>query len=177
MRKPTRRLYKNLMVHIFLSLLIAFFWTASCNKPLENPFANRPNLEGFTSTGAVETYNRENLFDYMNGEAEVYLPFGFQRLYFQGYRNQRTGVSMIMEAYDMGTVKGAGDAFEKYAQRKGKKVRDLGESAWADKYTVIYRRNHYFFRISPDPAQSAKKEATGKDLLELSRAIDKVVNW
>ncbi len=158
-----------------LSLLLALSGTGGCTDSIDSPVVKGLHPEGFSLSNKSEIYNTETLFDYMNGGAEAYFPFGFKLLFLQGYRNQQNGIQMIMEAYDMGTAKGAHGIFEKYTQGKGQKVQDLGESAWADKYTSLFLRGQYFFRISSDPYQGAKQEATTKDLVALSRAIDKII--
>ncbi len=64
-------------------------------------------MEGFEQLGPIKVYNENNIFDYLNGGAELYLASGFRLLYSQGYRNRDNGALMIVDAYDMSATGGA----------------------------------------------------------------------
>ena len=149
---------------------------ANCKKgPGTRPLTGA-DPPGFTTVGLPEVYDEENLFAYMNGEAEAYFPFGFRSLFVRSYQEQGNEVQMFVEAYDMGTSSGAHGIFEAYTRRKGSPVPGLGDTAWTDNRRVaLFCRGRYFFRVLPDPSQDVTKEATPADLLQLSRALDKTL--
>ena len=158
-----------------LLFLLGILITAGCYRHVVNPFLKGIRLEGFEQASALTVYNAHNIFYYMNGEAEVYLPLGFRLLYMQTYEKEETGARMIMEAYDMASPAGAHDIFERYSKKRGSKVDGIGESAWTDNYRVLFRRDRLFLRIWADPDPEVEAKPTIKDLIELSKSIDRVL--
>ena len=169
--------YRSICLHIlFLSIVvIAVSLSIGCCPRHENPFLHGLGLKQFVQRGPTEVYNRDNIFDYMDGEAEAYLPLGFRLLYTERYRKPGTDKLILVEIYDMGSSNGAGGIFDVYSQKGGRKVEGIGSAAWTDNSLILFWRSRYFFRVGPDP--SAETEATPdlKDLFELSRNIDHVV--
>ena len=149
-----------------VAFLILLF---SCSYPRPNPFLEGPKLNNFEQTGPLTVYNRSNLFDYMNGEAEVYLPMGFRLLYVTIYRTEKTDSRMMFETYDMGTPEGAGAILKQYSTEGGSSLPGIGDSAWADKGIVLFRQGNYFVRIFPDPSPENEVRPTMQEMLDLAR--------
>jgi hypothetical protein len=140
-----------------------------------NPFLEGIRLEGFEQAGPLTVYNARSIFDYLNGEAEVYLPLGFRQLYMLMYEKEETGARMIMEAYDMTSPAGAHDIFKRYSKKKGREIDGIGDSAWTDNYIVLFRHDRLFLRVWADPDPEVEAKPTIKDLIELSKNIDGVL--
>ena len=166
---------KGVWRHEWYLLLLAVVWSVSCHMPPPNPFLKGVNFEGFEQASALVVYNKGTIFDYINGEAEVYLPFGFQLLYSQSYRERETGAQMIVDAYDMGTPGGAEGIFGRYTQEGRSEIQGLGESAWTDGHIVLFTRGRYFLRVWSDPSPEPEMKPGLEDLLELGRAMDRVL--
>ncbi|HEX9910883.1 MAG TPA: DUF6599 family protein, partial [Desulfatiglandales bacterium] len=130
-----------------------------------------PKLKGFEQAGPLTVYNRTNLFDYMNGEAEAYLPFGFRLLYASIFRNEKTDSRMVLEIYDMSTPEGAGGILKKYSSEGGSSLPGIGDAAWADKGIVLFRQRNYFVRIFPDPSPENEVRPTMLEMIDLARQI------
>ena len=158
-----------------LPVLLAVLWCAGCYLPHENAFLESFSLNGFEQATPLVVYNRANIFDYIDGEAEVYLPLGFQLLYNQSYQRQETDVLMTVDAYDMGTSKGARGVFSQYTGEGGSGIQGLGESAWTDSHILLFQRGKYFFRVWSDPSSEPETEPELKDMLDLGRAIDRAL--
>jgi hypothetical protein len=151
-------------VIVFLSLL-------SCSLPRPNSLLEGPKLNNFEQTGPLTVYNRVNLFDYMNGEAEAYLPLGFHLLYVSIYRTEKTDSRMVLEIYDMSTLDGAAGVLKNYSSEGGSSLSGLGDAAWADKGIVLFRQGKYFVRIFPDPSPENEVRPTMQEMLDLAREI------
>jgi hypothetical protein len=143
----------------------------SCSLPRSNPLLEGPNLKGFEQAGPLTVYNRANLFDYMNGEAEAYLPLGFHLLYSSIYRTEKTDSRMVLEIYDMTSSEGASGILKNYSLEGGSSVTGIGDAAWADKGIVLFRRGKYFVRIFPDPSPENEVRPTVQEMLDLAREI------
>jgi len=66
--------------------------------------------EGWKASGADAVYNRQTIFDYLDGGAEVYLAFDFRELLVRKFRN-RAGAEIALDIYDMGSPAEAFGAF------------------------------------------------------------------
>jgi len=143
----------------------------SCSLPKPNPLLEGPKLKGFEQVSALTVYNRINLFDYMNGEAEAYLPFGFRLLYVSLYGSEKTDSRMVLELYDMSSPEGAAGILKEYSREQGSIVRGIGTAAWADKGLVLFTQGNYFARIFPDPSPENEVRPTMQEMLDLAREI------
>jgi len=167
-------------LHIFVcfsALIVIFFAACSSRPPIVNPFLGVTVLKGFEETEPLIVYNRENLFDCINGEAEVYLPLSFQLLYKKNYRKLDTGVLLIMEAYDMSSPEGAKSVFGTYTDESqiGSHVKIFADAAWTDNYTVLFQRGRYFIQVRPGETPDVKLEPSSKEMLELAKLIDETL--
>jgi hypothetical protein len=147
-----------------------------CTQPRDNRLLESPRPAGFEQIGPVTVYNKTTLFDFMNGEAEVYFPFGFRLLYTQVYRSEKTGARMAIEVYDMTSEQGSREIFKHYSGEGGSLLQGIGSSAWTDEWLLLFTRGPYFVRISPDPSKESKERPTPEDKAALARAIDVLLN-
>jgi len=161
---------RGILPRWFPAIAVCLFFL-SCSYPRSIPLLEGPKLENFEQTGPLTVYNRSNLFDYMNGEAEVYLPMGFRLLYVTIYRAEKTDSLTVLETYDMGTPEGAGGIFRKYSGEGGSHLSGIGDGAWADKGIVLFRQGNYFVRIFPDPSPENEVRPTMQEMLDLAREM------
>jgi len=166
--------YGSICLHIlFLSIVVmAVSMAIGCCPRYENPFLHGLGLKQFVQRGPTEVYNRNNIFDYMNGEAETYLPLGFSLLYTERYRKPGTGKLILVEIYDMGSSNGARGVFDAYSRKGGRRIEGIGSAAWTENLLILFWRGRYFFRVAPDPSAQTDTTPDLKDLFELSRNID-----
>ena len=169
-RKPESSSISSLFRSVCAGLAL-FLILLSCSFPRPNPFLEGPKLKNFEQAGPLTVYNRVNLFDYMNGEAEAYLPLGFHLLYVSIYRTEKTDSRMVLEAYDMGTLEGAGAILKQYTTEGGSIPPGIGDGAWADKGLVLFRQGNCFVRIFPDPSPENEVRPTMQEMLDLAREM------
>ena len=98
------------VVHLFLvfSVLIT-----ACQKPegLEGLFPGG-NVSGWERVGSIDTYAPGTLFEYINGEAELYLKYDFVELATAIY--EREDPSIVVDMYDMGSELNAFGLYSNY---------------------------------------------------------------
>jgi hypothetical protein len=162
--------YRGILWRCFGIAGICLF-VLSCSLPGPNSLLEGPKLNNFEQTGHLTVYNRANLFDYMNGEAEAYLPFGFHLLYVSIYRAEKTDSRMVLEIYDMSTLDGAAGILKEYASGGGSSLAGIGEGAWVDKGIVLFRQGKYFVRIFPDPSPENEVRPTPQEMLDLAQEM------
>lgn len=75
----------------------------------EGPGETLPReFDGWTITAAPRYFGPDNLYDLINGGAEIYAEFGLVRMVTAEYGNPgRPGTTVTIEVYDMGSVEGA----------------------------------------------------------------------
>ncbi|MBN1849617.1 MAG: hypothetical protein JW932_13645 [Deltaproteobacteria bacterium] len=162
----------NIKHYITLLVFVPWLFILGCHTRYIPPMISGLSLDGFEQIDPLIVYNKDNLFAYMNGEAEAYLPLGFQVLYLLRYENVKTNIPMIVEVYDMGGRSGAEGIFQQYTQDGGLAIKDLGDKAWTDNYIVLMRRGESFLRITPDYSSSLENSPKVDDLIEFGRSMD-----
>jgi hypothetical protein len=94
---------------------LAVWWEGQHYDPgligLDKPAAESPQgaaspmpsgLLGRPRAGAVRTYDRANLYEYVNGHAEYYIGAGFQRLLVAEYGPDPAAPGVVVDVFDMG---------------------------------------------------------------------------
>jgi hypothetical protein len=151
-----------------IALCLSLF---ACSPPKPTPLLEGPKLKDFEQAGPLTVYNRANLFDYMDGEAEAYLPLGFRLLYVSIFSHEKTDSRMVLEIYDMSTREGASGILKKYSSEGGTSLPGIADAAWADKEIVLFRQANYFVRIFPDPSPENEVKPAAAEMLDFAREI------
>jgi hypothetical protein len=166
---------KNRQHCIFLLIFISCILIQGCYPRNTPSILHGLVLDGFAQVDALMVYNKDNLFDYMNGEAEVYFPFGFRLLYVIRYEDVAHHTQMMVEVFDLGSRSGAQGVFQKYTQELGSEIKALGDSAWTDTYIVLVWRGTYFLRITPDYASSGENSPDLEELVRFAGSVDRAL--
>ncbi|MCF7854406.1 MAG: hypothetical protein K9N51_06385 [Candidatus Pacebacteria bacterium] len=121
-----------------------------------------PAVAGYTQEGPVKVYTENTLFDYINGEAEVYFARGFQRLYVLTYRNDASGDLYTVDAYDLGSSDQVRETHEYFKGRHSRPIDGLA-NATTDGLTVHLPQGSFFVRIqaTQDVAEPSEEELVG----------------
>jgi hypothetical protein len=124
--------------------------------------------QGWVLTEGPRSYNPKTLFERINGQAELYIKYGFQRSVFAAYRERRRPENQIeLDLYDMGNVLQAFGVFSRFRteDRPGGVGldSDLGDSS------LLFYKGRYFvmlYATEPDP----------QVLKEFGRAVSAKIN-
>lgn len=102
-------------------------------------------IEGWKAMGKTETYNRETIYDYMDGAGEIYLAYDFRLLLVQRYVKAQNP-DITVEIFDMGSGE---DAFGVFSHTQGRsKEMGIGQDSeyrggllclWKDRFFVCVR--------------------------------------
>jgi len=156
-------------------LLLILCQCAPSDTIANHPFLHGLDFKGFEQKGPLLIYNRKNIFEYMNGEAENYLPNGFIFLYVGKFLVQGRDAEMLMEVYDMGSSKGAGSLFRIYARPPGEALAGIGEEAWKSKSRCVFHRGPYFIRVTADPTAGLDFRPSPEDIEALAWEANRVL--
>ena len=157
---------------VFLTFALSLF---ACSHSHTNIFIEGLTLKDFEQAGPLVVYNKINLYHYIDGEADVYLPFGFKLLYTQTYRHRQTGAQIMAEVYDMSTKDGAASVFSKFILEQGSLIPHLGETAWTGSGMVLLHRDQYYLKLYADPSPEHEVKPSPEELVGLSFVIDQAI--
>ena len=116
-------------------------------------------VAGFKMSGTPRSYNRENLYEYVNGHAEFFLSSGFVSLTVADYA-PKSGGQIVAEMYDMEDGRNAKGTL---MSEKGDSrfVESIGSAAFSQKGSFLFSKGRYYVRLGLFNAddESAKKLA------------------
>ncbi len=143
-------------LRILFILAGVFLWLGASPwaMPLESfiPKKNLPN--DWTLIHGPQIYNRKTLFEHINGQAELYLKYGFQRSVFAIYQNRKNEKDQIeLDVYDMGNVLQAFGIFSRF--RNEDRPAGFGLDSYLDDHSALFYKGKYFVMLyatetSPD---------------------------
>ena len=104
---------------------------------------------GWTRIEALQHYTPDTLFEYINGEAEGVIPYGFRLLTQATY--QRGEAESVVDIYDVGSAEGAYGLFRSHSSVQAKPV-DVGTEGAADEARVEFWQGRYYVAAAvPSP--------------------------
>lgn len=132
---------------------------------MRHPPAFPQQASGWTAAGKVQTFGRRSLYDYMNGAGELYLAYGFQRLYVREYVRPG-GPRIVAEAYEMRSSEDAHGVFSH--DREGAGV-GIGQGNTYGAGLLRFWKGAWYVRILAEretPESRAAVLAIGRALAE-----------
>ncbi len=166
---------------ILFSGLVLILLAINLNCAQENMINLLPaGKDGWVKSGELEIYDRKNLFDYMDGGAELYLAYDFQRLVVQRYlsdsKDPVKGNSITIEIYQMNS---SADVYGLFSFDQEGEMVELGQKGiygygllkfWKDKFFVKIlgsqdNLKETIFKFGTDIDQKMKTEGKPPELL------------
>ena len=122
--------------------------------------------EGWRNDGKVDSYTRDTLFRFINGEAELYMPYGFTVATVTTYRSGDNTIEAAV--YEMGSLLEAFGVYSNYRYPEEPRT-DFGADGFYDDYQLMFYQDKYFVRLNAHGDKDAHKER----LLACGRAISR----
>ena len=112
-------------------------------------------------------FNKDTLFDHINGEAELYFPYGFEMLATATYVNRRNPeLWIVADVYKMGSLIDAFGIYSNYRKTNASWV-TIGAEGFVSSSQLMFYQDRYFVRI-----QVTGTTSLGPDiLLACGRAV------
>ena len=103
--------------------------------------------DGWVREGHVSTYTRENLYKYIDGEAELYMPYGFERAATVMYvkPGSKEG-GLVVNVFEMGSLLDAFGIYGNYRSPSLDRVA-VGAEGFADESELMFFKDKYFAQI------------------------------
>jgi len=127
--------------------------------------------EGWNLDGKVTLFDKETLFDRIDGEAEAYFPYGFDALAYARYADGRNPrIAVDADVYRMGSLL---DAFGIYAvyRRKDSIDANIGAEGTISPSQMIFYQGRYFVRLQATGTSSPGEHI----LLACGRSISRLL--
>ncbi len=134
----------------FLIFTLLILWTAS-NSDAESlnlySFIPQKGLpEGWALVGKPETFTRKTLFHRINGQAELFFKYGYQKSIFAIYQHKENPDQQIeLDIYDMGLVVQAFGIFSRFKSEE--RPIGVGLDSFLDDQTALFYKGRYFVMI------------------------------
>jgi len=119
----------------------------------------------------VTFYNRDTLFDRIDGEAEIYFPYGFELLVSARYANKQNPQHAIeVDVYKMGSLI---DAFGMYAnyRRADDRAIKVGAEGTINSSQLLFYQDRYFVRMQATGTLSIEKNVFFECAKKISRNL------
>jgi len=98
--------------------------------------------------GEVETYDPANLFEYINGEAELFRDYDFVQMVTAYYiQSEQTSLAFSIDIFDMGSPLNAFGIYSMY-RRPGLQFQELGEEGIVSATNVKFYKGKYFVQLN-----------------------------
>ena len=106
----------------------------------------------------VTLYNSDTLFDHINGEAELYFPYGFDMLATVTYLNKKNPeVWVVVDVYRMDSLLNAFGIYSNYRKADAAGV-VIGAEGFVSSSQLMFYQDRYFVRIQVTGATSLEQD-------------------
>jgi hypothetical protein len=124
-----------------------------------------PDVDTWSSTDKPESYYPENLFEYINGAAEIYLAYEFKELVVSQQQKDQSEKNVAVEIYDMGNETNAFGIYsaERYPDNQ---FIEMGIQGYIEEGTLNFLVDRYYIKLlcfeCEDQSEEVLKEFSQK---------------
>ncbi|HOZ50030.1 MAG TPA: hypothetical protein PLO37_23750 [Candidatus Hydrogenedentes bacterium] len=123
--------------------------------------------DGWAMDDTIREYGPDTVFDYIDGEAELYFPYGFETLATTTYvHDGNADDAVTADVYAMGSVLDAFGIYSNYRYSGADHV-DVATEGFCDGYQLMLYQDRYFVRLSA----SGKPETNRAPLEACAKAV------
>ncbi|MBN2244782.1 MAG: hypothetical protein JW755_02950 [Candidatus Aminicenantes bacterium] len=135
--------HRKLRILFILAGIFVWLEASSWAVPLESLVPKKDLPEGWALIEGPQTYGQKTLFEHINGQAEIYLKYGFQKSVFAIYQNKKDSQDQIeLDIYDMGNVLQAFGIFSRF--RNEDRPGGFGLESYLDDHSALFYQGRYF---------------------------------
>jgi len=143
-------------IGIFISMILfAFMLTihlpirvcASADDSLKAALPPKECIQGWVLDEPVKSYDPETLFEHINGEAELYYPYGFEALATAIYTDKTNPKQAVLaDVYRMDSLLNAFGIYSNYRRPHSEAVA-IGAEGFASPSQLMFYQGNYFVRL------------------------------
>ena len=158
----------NLILNFYMILLLFFMMIFTDISAQQHPAERLPEQFGPYRVTERLDYNAENLFDYINGGAEMYLSYGLTGMKGRVYSAENLP-DVRVEIYEMTEAK---NAFGVFTQTRDKEEDTYGQGSLSYRDAAIFWKDRYYTVVSASQITPESEEA----VRFLASAVDKAIS-
>ena len=159
----------SIIICILLLTIHASAPVFAADGPMENLLPPRGCAQGWTLKDKVALFDKDTLFDHINGEAELYFPYGFDMLATATYMNRKnTEVWIVADVYRMASLLDAFGIYSNYRKADAPSVR-VGAEGFVSSSQLMFYQDRYFVRLQVTGATSLEQDV----FLACARSVSK----
>ena len=149
-----------------LLLFLTSFLSAQSKNSLSGEWKQLlpDSIDGWQRIAADEIYQANNLYEFLDGGAEVYLHYGFRRLIHRIYR-RNNGPDILLDFYDMGNCD---NAYGLFLQQSVDSDSTFGQGSYYAQGYLLFWKSRYLITILALQETPQSKRA----VFDLARKID-----
>lgn len=124
-------------------------------------------IEGWKVTAKDQIYNRDNLYDYIDGGAELYLSYGFKRVINRTY-SKSGQPDIVVDIFDMGTSQ---NTFGVFSHSRETVDKTFGQGSQCAEGLLLFWKDRYYVSLLAHPETVESKRA----IFDLARKIEMAI--
>ena len=133
---------------VLISLSVPFNGRPEAADPVDNFLPASGFEQGWALSGKINHYNSDNLYMYINGEAELFLPYGFDTVSSGFYSKGNDPASgIVADIYKMGSLIDAFGIYSNYRDPDAEKIK-FGAGGFVEDSQLMFYKDRYFVRLS-----------------------------
>lgn len=138
-----------MLVFIFLfSMFSVDAFAASADMTVEQAIPAPGFSEEWTLEGKIKIFNPDNLYKHINGEAELYLPYGFEALGAALYISKdNPDKALAADIYKMGSLLDAFGIYSRYRNPDAPEAK-IGGGSFVNDSQLMFYKDRYFVQLS-----------------------------
>lgn len=105
-----------------------------------------PELADFQKKGNPEEYHPDNLFEYINGAAEVFLSYDFEKLVTLSYKN-KLNQSLTIDVYRHSNINNGFGIYSQEKPLKGNFI-SIGSQGYYEKGIINFFKGNFYVKLS-----------------------------
>ncbi len=143
------------ILFVLTGILIIGFEGASGAGPLESLLPMKGLPKEWARVEGPQTFTKKTLFEHIDGEAELFLKYGFQNSIFAVYQKKGDPQNQIeLDIYDQGNVLHAFGIFSRF--RNEDRPGGFGLDSFLDEHSAFFYQGRYFVILhAPEPNREA----------------------
>ena len=132
-------------------------WAAPGAGPLRALMDKSALKEGWTRSGKAEFFDKDTLFDLVDGEAEAYFPYGFKGAVSATYtKGGDKAKEANVELYEMGSLLDAYGIYSAMRDTESKQV-DVGTEGFGGTTQIMFYADKYFVKATVYSAAAKRR--------------------
>ena len=114
--------------------------------------------QGWIAEAKTSLYDRDNLFEHINGEAELYTPYRFDLLATANYSHKKyPEVRVVADVYRMGSLLDAFGIYSNYRKPEYEAVK-IGAEGFISLTQMMFYQDRYFVRLQATGTTKLERE-------------------